>query len=96
MADDAHAKLTDEQQQLIARLKVTEGKMPTVPEKTLQLNDPYINLLLEAMELCYRFKPEERPTAREVAEFLVERKDELDDSLVDFGRFPKSMKKVAV
>jgi hypothetical protein len=67
-----------------------EGQLPKVPDQALTLNDPYINLMLEAMEQCYRFKPEDRPTAREVAEFLETRKKTLDDNLVEFGRFPKS------
>ena len=66
-----------------------EGQLPKVPEITLKLNDPYINLLLGAMEECYRFKPEDRPTAQEVAEFLETRKKTLDDNLVEFGRFSK-------
>mmetsp|Transcript_34207 Transcript_34207/g.82708 ORF Transcript_34207/g.82708 Transcript_34207/m.82708 type:complete len:101 (+) Transcript_34207:3-305(+) len=85
-------QLTREQKKYIARVKVEEGKMPVVPEDTLQLKNPYIDLLLEAMRRCYRFKPEERPTAREVADFLETAKAELDTNLVDFGRYPKSGK----
>ena len=63
-----------------------------VPDETLKLKNPYIDVLLEAMEMCYRFKPEDRPTARQVAEFLEKRKKEVDASLVEFGRYPKQMK----
>ena len=89
MADSDGAKLTPGQKARVSHLKM-EGQLPKVPDQTLTLNDPYINLLLEAMEQCYRFKPEDRPTAREVAEFLETRKKTLDDNLVEFGRFPKS------
>ena len=92
IADDSHAKLTPEQKASIAHAKVNEGKMPMVPDETLKLKNPYIDVLLEAMEMCYRFKPEDRPTARQVAEFLEKRKKEVDDSLVEFGRYPKQMK----
>lgn len=92
IADDSHAKLTPEQKASIAHAKVNEGKMPMVPDETLKLKNPYIDVLLEAMEMCYRFKPEDRPTARQVAEFLEKRKKEVDDSLVEFGRYPKKMK----
>ena len=85
MADTKHAALTDEQKKHIAHLKVDGGTMPMVPEST-KLKDPYINILLEAMKWCYRFKPEERPTAREAAEFLDKSKKELDQNLVEFGR----------
>mmetsp|Transcript_28409 Transcript_28409/g.60529 ORF Transcript_28409/g.60529 Transcript_28409/m.60529 type:complete len:345 (-) Transcript_28409:194-1228(-) len=91
MASTRGAKLTGEQQKRIAHLKADKGVIPMVPERTLKLNDPYIDLLLEAMEWCYQFKPEERPTAREVAEFLEKSKTELDQNLVEFGRFPKSI-----
>ncbi|KAL7523797.1 hypothetical protein ACHAXR_000334, partial [Thalassiosira sp. AJA248-18] len=86
MADTSGAKLTDEQKKKIAHLKVDEGKMPMVPERTLKLNDPYIDVLLKAMEWCYQFKPEERPTAREVAEFLDSAKKQVDQNLAEFGR----------
>jgi hypothetical protein len=89
MADSDGAKLTPGQKARVSHLKM-EGQLPKVQDQTLTLNDPYINLLLEAMEQCYRFKPEDRPTAREVAEFLETRKKTLDDNLVEFGRFPKS------
>jgi hypothetical protein len=42
------------------------------------------------MEQCYQLNPEDRPTAREVAEFLELKKKSLDDNIVEFGRFPKT------
>ena len=92
MFTSKHAKLTSEQKAYIARLKVEEGKMPAVPEHILKMKNPYINLLLEAMKWCFRWKPEDRPTARQVADFLEKGKEDLDNKLVDFGRFPKSGK----
>lgn len=93
MADTKEAKFTDDQKKLIAQLKMNEGKKPRIPERALGLNDPYIDLLLEAMEWCYQFKPEDRPTAREVATFLDKKTKEIDQqyliSKVEFGRLPK-------
>jgi hypothetical protein len=89
MAQTPGAKFTDEQKIQIAQSKINEGKMPKVPERILKMNDPYINLLLEAMEWCYTFEPEFRPTAREVADFLESSKQRLDAELVEFGRYPK-------
>jgi len=84
MADNSHdAKLTQEQKAHIAQLKM-KGKTPKVPDETLR-KDPYINLLLKAMDMCYRFNPKERPTAREVLEFLKVGKKAVDDH-VEFGR----------
>ena len=93
MADNPHAKLTSKQKAHIAELKLNGGRLPEIPEKTLRLKDPYINLILEAMKMCYKFRPEDRPTAREVANFFEDKKKELDTSLIDFGRFPKQIKK---
>ena len=89
MAATKDAKLTDDQKQYIVHLKVDEGKMPVVPEHILKLKDPYIDVLLKTMALCYQFKPEERPTAREVAEFLEKSKEEADQNLSEFGRLSK-------
>lgn len=89
MADGKDTKLTDEQKSHIAKLKTNEGKMPQVPDKTLKLNDPYIGVLLEAMRWCYEFKPEDRPTARDVAEFLENGRNQVDESISEFGRLPK-------
>ena len=89
MAQTPGAKFTDEQKNQIAQFKITEGKMPNVPERILKMNDPYLNLLLEAMEWCYTYEPEFRPTAREVADFLESSKLKLDADLVEFGRYPK-------
>ncbi|KAL7545541.1 hypothetical protein ACHAWF_008891 [Thalassiosira exigua] len=84
--------ITSDQKEHIARLKVDQGRMPQVPKETLKSRDPYVNVLLKAMKWCYMAKPEERPTAREVAEFLEKSKEEVDESLIEFGRFPKSKK----
>ena len=54
LADGDGISLSAKQKDQVTRLKL-EGKMPTVPEHILKLNDPYINLLLEAMKQCYRF-----------------------------------------
>ena len=84
MADNSRAKLTQEQKAQIAQLKM-KGKTPKIPEEILKSKDPYINLLLKAMEMCYRFNPKERPTAREIVEFLKVGKKDVDDH-VEFGR----------
>lgn len=89
MADGDGVSLTTEQKTKVSHLKM-EGVMPKVPEMILKLSDPYINLLLETMEKCYQLKPEDRPTAREVAEFLDMRKKSLDEIIMEFGRFPKN------
>mmetsp|Transcript_16908 Transcript_16908/g.31817 ORF Transcript_16908/g.31817 Transcript_16908/m.31817 type:complete len:318 (-) Transcript_16908:30-983(-) len=89
VASDKEAKLTDEQKKHIAHLKVDEGKMPKVPEKISKLKDPYINVLLKAMEWCYQPNMEERPTARQVAEFLEKSREEVDENLFEFGRLHK-------
>ena len=89
MANGVGVSLTPEQKAEVSRLKM-EGVLPNVPDWILKLNDPYINLLLETMEQCYQLNPEDRPTAREVAEFLELKKKSLDDNIVEFGRFPKT------
>lgn len=89
MANGVGVSLTPEQKAEVSRLKM-EGVMPNVPDWILNLNDPYLSLLLASMAQCYQLKPEDRPTAREVAEFLEMRKKSLDENIVEFGRFPKT------
>lgn len=72
--------LTSEAKERIALLKSKEGRMPLIPARTLNLKDPYIAVLLEAMEWCYQFKPEDRPTAAEVALFLEKSRRRVDAS----------------
>ena len=83
MAANPGDKLTSQEKERIANLKAKKGQMPIVPERIRALKDPYIDVLLEAMERCYRFQPEERPTAREVAEFLEWSKKQLDSSIAE-------------
>lgn len=54
-----------------------------VPQRTLELKDPYINVLLKAMEWCYQFRPEDRPSAREVAGFLEKWRKRVDAAILD-------------
>jgi serine/threonine protein kinase len=75
--------LTPEQKNKIAYLKSVKGATPNIPEETLELNDQYINVILEAMRMCYRFNPKERPTARGVARFLQMSLSELDEATTE-------------
>ena len=42
--------LNSEEKDKIARMKAGKGALPKVPEATLELNDPYINIILKAMK----------------------------------------------
>ena len=77
------APLTPEEKKTIAYLKSVKGKIPVVPQRTLELKDPYINVLLKAMEWCYQFRPEDRPSAREVAGFLEKWRKRIDAAILD-------------
>jgi serine/threonine protein kinase len=79
LASNKDGSLTSEEKDKIARMKAGKGALPKVPEATLELNDPYINIILKAMKKCYRFKSEERPSAREIVHFLKKSFEQLDD-----------------
>ena len=53
----------------VAVAKRYNGTLPPIPVN-VQLNDPASAALYEAMKMCYRFDPNQRPTAKQVVEFL--------------------------
>lgn len=58
--------------------KVKAGERPVVPDYFMRSVDRVDVFLLGAMEMCLRQNPEERATAREVANFLVDRLQIID------------------
>jgi serine/threonine protein kinase len=65
-------RLFPEEKKEVARLKKYDGALPPIPMETLKRikSDPMLSTLLEAMRLCYRYNPNERPTAAELVHFL--------------------------
>lgn len=67
-------RLYPEEQKEVSRLKRFNGTMPTIPDAVLgsatEENDPSLAAIVEAMRLCYRFDPVDRPTAAELVAFL--------------------------
>jgi serine/threonine protein kinase len=63
-------RLTREEKDTVARLKRVNGTLPTIPDEVLQSTVPEVQTLLQAMRQCYQFNPKERPSAKEVVDFL--------------------------
>lgn len=65
-------KLTQADKDKIALLKMEEGGTPPLPAgvKELKEKDPAVNALFQAMRMCYRHDPRERPSARDIVEYL--------------------------
>ncbi|EJK70002.1 hypothetical protein THAOC_08682 [Thalassiosira oceanica] len=80
------AKHHPEELPKIGRAKMTEGLVPPVPDEYLKSKDPYLRVLRQAMDMCFQFRPEDRPSAKELAQFLEEAKVEADQSDIEFGR----------
>ncbi len=53
----------------ITRSKL-KGAKPKIPDEVKKSDDPSIQALLNAMNRCYRSDPAERPSAREIADYL--------------------------
>ena len=68
--------LTPDEKQEIAKLKMTNGVLPDVPDDVQQSQEPAIKTLLSVMRECYRREPELRPTAKEIVEQLQTAIDE--------------------
>ena len=79
-ASSVDVSLTREQKQKIAYLKSVNGATPSVPKEILESDDPYIKVILEAMKLCYKFNPHERPTARGLVRFMEMSLEELEEA----------------
>lgn len=54
----------------VAHLKRENGTLPYIPSEVQNSNNPFIVRMREAMYQCYRFNPEQRPSAREIVAFL--------------------------
>lgn len=68
---DAERLHADEKTE-VARMKRHNGTLPPVPDEILRKASIEVDLaaLLDAMRLCYRFDPADRPTAAELVDFL--------------------------
>lgn len=66
------SKMTAEEKLEVARKKREKGQTPAIPSSISDeaKNDPALRLLLEAVDRCFQFRPEDRPTARQVVQLL--------------------------
>jgi serine/threonine protein kinase len=62
--------LTPDEKREIAKLKMTNGAIPDVPDEVQHSQEPATKALLSIMRECYRRQPELRPTAKEIVEQL--------------------------
>lgn len=69
-------KLTPEEKMEVAIAKRYNGTLPPIPAG-VHLDDPASAALYEAMKMCYRFDPNERPSAKQVVEFLESARSKL-------------------
>lgn len=56
----------------VRKVKLLGGK-PQIPHEVKNSDDPSIQALLHAMDMCYRSDPDNRASARKVADFLNEK-----------------------
>ena len=70
------SSLAAEDKMDIALAKRYNGTLPDLPPN-VNLDDPALRILYEAMQLCFRFDPKERPTAKELVEFLEQSRSTL-------------------
>lgn len=62
-------KLSPDEKKEVALLKRYNGTIPSIPEE-VKLDDPFTAILYKAMQMCFHFKPEDRPSAKELVDFL--------------------------
>ena len=64
----------------MAKAKRINGELPPIPEEIRNSTDPATATLLQAMEMCYRYNPSERPTAQQIVKFLTDSIESLENS----------------
>lgn len=52
------------------REKVKAGILPRIPEQVMNTKIPEVQVIRDAMLACYTVNPDERPSSKEIAEFL--------------------------
>lgn len=70
-----------------AKELILRGAHPPLPEQLIGMTDAFDRALLDAMQMCLVFDPNERPNARFVAEFLESKlhiNETAADVLLDF------------
>ena len=63
-------RLYDADKVMVARMKKFHGATPPVPDDVIRYasTDSALQTILDVMNLCYRYDPEERPTALEIVQ----------------------------
>lgn len=59
-----------DEEEKTAQRHIKEGKRPTLPKRILETKDPSEIAILKAMKMGWEHKPEKRPTAKAIADFL--------------------------
>lgn len=73
-------KITNDDKLRIARMKREEGALPPVPDDTLGKirGEPALYALYKVMKKCYKFDPDERPSAEDLVDYIDLQLDKLD------------------
>eukprot|EP00587_Corethron_hystrix_P009303 CAMPEP_0113309574 /NCGR_PEP_ID=MMETSP0010_2-20120614/7561_1 /TAXON_ID=216773 ORGANISM="Corethron hystrix, Strain 308" /NCGR_SAMPLE_ID=MMETSP0010_2 /ASSEMBLY_ACC=CAM_ASM_000155 /LENGTH=371 /DNA_ID=CAMNT_0000164849 /DNA_START=329 /DNA_END=1444 /DNA_ORIENTATION=- /assembly_acc=CAM_ASM_000155 len=58
--------------------RILKGERPNIPSKLSKSNKPEYKALLQAIDMCFTFDPNKRPSSREVADFLTAKVKEIE------------------
>ena len=67
-----------------AQRLVLEGVEPYIPSQILESKDPSHQTLLIAMRICREYYPEDRPTAVDVKNFLINSLNKIEYGVTNF------------
>ena len=78
-------KITTEDKARIARMKREDGALPPIPEDVMKniQKEPALYALYKAMKKCYKFDPAERPSAKDLVDYIDLQLDKLDPEKQD-------------
>jgi len=64
-----------------AKQAILKGQLPALPPDVQASNNPATKALVQAMKWTYTFDPKRRPSARAVAEFLVDKTTKIQENV---------------
>jgi serine/threonine protein kinase len=61
----------DDETDKVAQRKVKNGERPPIPEEYLRSTDPFVQVFIKIIKMCWIQDPKQRASARDVQKFIT-------------------------